>query len=140
MEFTPIGTIPTVMIRFDVISMSRTVTSRVWLLTKRSLSPRLVIRDVVGSKFGLLLFLPPVCDVLAAGACAAVHDLNIASIDSFVKAVSLVLIDASTRPGIDGAILLAPLAWSYWTGASLVLSSRILSVCANKTVCRIHSF
>ena len=80
--------------------------------------------------------LPPVRGVLAVGVvCAAVQDLNIASIDSFVKAVSLVLIDAGTRPGIDGAILLAPLAWSYWTVASLVSSSWILSVCANKTVC-----
>ena len=110
MEFTPIGTIPTVMIRFDVISASRTVTSRVWISTKRSLSTRLVIRDVVGSKFGLFFSLPPVRGVLAGGACAAVHDLNIASIDSFVKAVSLVLINSGTRPGIDGATLLAPLA------------------------------
>ena len=54
--------------------------------------------------------LPPVRGVLAAGACAAVHNLNIASIGPFVKAVSLVLIDDGIRPGIDGATLLAPLA------------------------------
>ena len=45
-----------------------------------------------------------------AGACAAVHALNIASIDSFVKAVSLVLIDAGIRPGAEDATLLAPFA------------------------------
>ena len=59
------------------------------------------------------LFPPPVLGVGFAGACAAVHALNIASIDSFVKAVSLVLIEAGTRPGADDATLLAPLAWSY---------------------------
>ena len=55
--------------------------------------------------------LPPVCGVLAAGVvCAAVNNLHIASIDSFVKAVLLLLIDAGTRPESDGAILLTPLA------------------------------
>ena len=50
--------------------------------------------------------------VLAGGvACVAVHDLIIASVDSFVRAVSLVLIDAGTLPGTGGTILLAPLVW-----------------------------
>ena len=69
---------------------------------------------------------------LARGALASVttfvadHVLNIASIDSLVSVVSLVLIDAGTLPGINGATLLAPLAcWLYCTVANLVLSSCI---------------
>ena len=69
--------------------------------------------------------LPPVLDDLAGNVtCVAVHVLNISSMDSLVIVVSLVLIDAGTFPGIDGATLLAPFScWSNWTVANLVSSS-----------------
>ena len=69
--------------------------------------------------------LPPVCSDLAGGvACVAIHVWNNASVDSLVIVVSPVLIDANTRPRMDGATLLARLAyWSIWTVANLVSSS-----------------
>ena len=86
----------------------------------------------------ILLSFPPVRGAFTAATgvtvCNADHVLNIAFIDFFVRAVSLVLIDAGTLSSTDGAMLLVPFAWSYWMVAKQVSSFWILSVCANKTV------
>ena len=58
--------------------------------------------------------LPLVRGLAGGAACVVDHDLNIASIDFLISAVSLVLINAGTLPIIDGATLLALFAcWLY---------------------------